>query len=272
MTATDTILTRPALPDPGPAQRRRRALGVVVLALWTLAMVASWWVGPRTASVERFRDAAAHGHVVGWGAPDQAPQPLLSGLAGIRLDESDRLPGRPVLTWTDDTHRAWTTDVTSVLGSRFTAPTDAQDTNAVDAALDHNRGVVGEWVQAQARAVPARSPIPWLGDPTPGSLRGLVSTLPLVWLCLVVWGPVPTRGTRWFWFWFGQLGGVVGLVALAVAEYLRPRPGPAGLAVADRTGRPVPDTLPAGRRTGWWGVLFGLVTGVAVDGLVSLLL
>lgn len=267
MTVVESVLARPALPDPEPARRRRRALGVVVLALWALAVAAAWWVGPRTASVESFRDAAAHGRVVGWDAPDEAPSPLLTGLLGGAV-ASDDLPGRPVLTWTDDRHRAWVTDVGPVLGSRFTAPTDAQDTNAVQAALDHNRPVIGQWVQAQAGTSADRADAVPLTEPAPGWLRLLVGALPLLGLGLVVWGPVPTRGTRWFWFWFGMFAGLVALPVLAVAEYLRPRPGPARLAAVDRTGRAVPETLPAGRRTGWWGVLYGVVVGVLV-GLVE---
>ena len=61
---------------------------------------------------------------------------------------------------------------------------------------------------------------------------------------VVVGGPTPTRGTRWFWIWTLGLTWGLGVVAYAVFELLRP----------GRTARVVGFTgVPQRRLRGWEG-------------------
>ena len=70
-------------------------------------------------------------------------------------------------------------------------------------------------------------------------------------LVVVILGPRPRRGTRWFWFWL--LGGPVsvGIAVFAVAELLRPRYEPEG-------------TLHPKGVAGRWSGLAGFALGVVL--------
>ncbi|NNM47200.1 hypothetical protein [Knoellia koreensis] len=85
--------------------------------------------------------------------------------------------------------------------------------------------------------------------------QAVALALGLVTLLAIIGGPVPTRGTRWFWFWvLGLLWGW-GVVAYAVGELLRPR---APEAVGAESG-----AVPRRRRwSGWEGFAVQLVVGI----------
>lgn len=74
------------------------------------------------------------------------------------------------------------------------------------------------------------------------------------WLLTLVAGPPPVLGTRWYWFWIGLLPFGLGVLAWAYRERWR----------AD-----VPAARP--RRTGWAGLGWWLVGGIAVSIAVAVL-
>ncbi|GEM_PF-5393751 len=78
-------------------------------------------------------------------------------------------------------------------------------------------------------------------------------------VALVLLGPPPTRGTKWFWFWVAPLPLGLGVLAYAVCERVAP-PRPA------RPARPQ-----GGRWSGWagvgWAFLLGLLVSLVRAGL-----
>ena len=89
-----------------------------------------------------------------------------------------------------------------------------------------------------------------------GALLLLLSTL------VVIVGPRPRRGTRWFWFWVvgGPLS--VGVPIFAVAELLRPQYEPVGI---------VHPPGVAGRWSGLAGFAIGVVFSLVGAGVLSAL-
>jgi hypothetical protein len=72
---------------------------------------------------------------------------------------------------------------------------------------------------------------------------------------VVVGGPTPTRGTRWFWFWMLGLTWGQGVVAYAVFELLRP----------GRTARVVGFTgVPRRRLRGWEGFVLQILLSAVI--------
>jgi hypothetical protein len=92
--------------------------------------------------------------------------------------------------------------------------------------------------------------------------QGVGFVVGLVALLVVVGGPVPTRGTRWFWFWMLGVTWGWGVVAYAVFELLRPGRTPRVVGVGGASRR---------RLRGWEGwvlmILLSVLVGVGVGEL-----
>ena len=86
--------------------------------------------------------------------------------------------------------------------------------------------------------------------------------LTVVCTLVVILGPRPRRGTRWFWFWL--VGGPmsVGIAIFAVAELVRPRYEPEGT---------VHPRGVAGRWSGLAGFALGVVLALAGSAVLILL-
>jgi hypothetical protein len=78
--------------------------------------------------------------------------------------------------------------------------------------------------------------------------------LTVVSVVVVILGPRPRRGTRWFWFWLVPSPASVGIAAFAVAELVRPRYEPEGT---------VHPPGVAGRWSGLAGFALGFVLAIA---------
>ncbi|MFV2103649.1 hypothetical protein [Micromonospora sp. LOL_024] len=167
--------------------------GVVRLALvllWLLAAVVSWWTAPREQSYEQARADVAAGHVTAyqWGdswATGGSPR-LWFGASGLRTSSTLG----PLLAWrTPDGRVSWTdTD-------RFDQVTT---TDAVDSASYSGPGAVGVAQDLRAGGLEQRA-----GEVRPlgGAVTGIGLVVTAVFLGVVVAGPAPVLGTRWFWFW-----------------------------------------------------------------------
>ena len=227
----------------------RQVLGWVLLLGWVLWLAAFWVTQPRI-----------------------VPQDFVAG----DLARSDVTAYR-VVTVDQDLRRG---PFSSAEGIDVYAASDDQD-GVVDGAADGRPVTVAYWVDAPVATLRVLD-TNGLSSDTPAALvetfraagvpeaeasrfyRGLPSdriasagaVLLFVGYLVVVLGPRPRRGTRWFWFWIvgGPLS--VGLPIFAVAELLRPR------YEADGTVHP-PGV--AGRWNGLSGFALGVVLSLALS-------
>ncbi|MFG2039111.1 hypothetical protein [Dactylosporangium sp. NPDC048998] len=175
-----------------PAERTWRWWGVLRLALvllWLLAAAMTWWTAPRKQSYDQARTDVAAGRVTAyqWGdrwdvnsPPRWFDTPALRGSGTLG----------PLFVWrTSDGRVRWTDtdnfDQVTITGAvdqgSYSGPGAigiAQDLRA--AGLEHRAGTVQ----------PSISVVTWI-----------VPILAVIFLGVVVAGPAPVRGTRWFWFW-----------------------------------------------------------------------
>ncbi|RKN19943.1 hypothetical protein D7147_13580 [Micromonospora musae] len=221
-----------------------QVLRVVLLVLWICWAASSWWSAPRQASTARARADLSAGRMVsyqwaaGWDntadwswAEDRGL--WLSGRAG------------PLFVWRTGDWRVHYAE----FDRDFTGPTEpgsfdaTQYSGAEAAAFDQ---------LLQSAELDRR----WQGMDSPPPLGNLAALLMLGLLTVLVLGPAPARGTRWFWFWV--LTGVP--FGLGLIWWLgRERPW--------HPAEPAPPTA-VGRdpRDRWYaGLLIGIATSIAAS-------
>ncbi|HYN94759.1 MAG TPA: hypothetical protein VES42_12995 [Pilimelia sp.] len=222
-------------------------LRVAVVLLWLLAAAASWWTGPREQSYDRARADVAAGRVTAyqWGDYWDAGN-ARTWFGPARLHSSGTLG--PLFVWrTPDGRVRWTN--TDHFGR-------VKVMGTVDEVNYSGPGAMGIAQDVRAAGLERRS-----GGVDPfGAGRAFVGLiLGLVFLGVVVAGPAPTRGTRWYWFWLVAAAPY----GLGLLYWLaRERPWSPSAAPAAEAGGP-------DRRSR--GIL-GLGLGVVASILVSLLL
>ena len=238
--------------------RSRKALGWVLLVAWSVWLVAVWVVQPRMVPQGFLADDLAQGRVTsyrvvtvdedGRRGPASGPYRLNVYPAGAdnrevvdgEVVDSD---GRPVTVayWVDS----------PVASLRVLDTNGIPSSTVIDAVAGfRDAGVPEASASVFFRGLPADRAY------NAGSL------LLLATLVVVIMGPRPRRGTRWFWFWL--LGGPLSVVVpvFAVAELIRPRYEPEG------TEHP---TGVAGRWSGLTGWVVGIVLSVGGGWVLSTL-
>lgn len=227
---TDPYAAAPERPRARSGWRERLvvALGGAVVATIAMLLVTAWSTGLRPSTFDQLRADLADGSVVQWYAAEQLESGLLdvasAPSSGVRGDleqagEGEFLPpkGDPlggILVW-----RTWGSP-----GWHVAAQTDvsfvSDDYRA--AASEESAALVA---QLRAAQVPMK-PFEFSQGPP---FQGYVVAGGLLVLVLLVTGPAPRVGTRWFWFWvLVTLPAGLGFVAYAVQELIgiRRRPDP----------------------------------------------
>ncbi|MDI6105672.1 hypothetical protein QLQ12_44535 [Actinoplanes sp. NEAU-A12] len=225
-------------------------LRAALLLMWLVAVAASWWSAPRPAGYEEAKAAIAEQRLTAyqwgdsWDTGDQRPW-----FDGSTL-RSEGNQG-PIFAWRAGDGRVHWID-TGALDATGTAGTVEDGAYSGPGAAGIAQALIAAGVQDRAGAVD--TPSPWIS--------GAGAVLALFFFGVVVGGPAPVTGTRWFWFWliytapFG-LGMVFWL--------LRDRPWSA----AARPARQV-----AGRETrarGWLGLLAGVAASFLLSAVVLVL-
>ena len=158
--------------------RRWRALRLALVLLWLVAAVTAGWTAPREVAYARAQADILDGRVTAyqWGTYWDDDQP-------------GRWFGRPTLVSTQERGPlfAWQLPDGRV---RWT------DTGRVD------DGTASLARAAQSAGLPGpRTRLAPLGR----VVDGISLALGLVFLAVVIRGPAPALGTRWYWFWVGAL-------------------------------------------------------------------
>ncbi|TDC66335.1 hypothetical protein E1258_03105 [Micromonospora sp. KC207] len=175
--------------SPGRAWRWWGALRLALVLLWLLAAVTTWWTAPRKQSYDQARADVAAGRVTAyqwgdrWGvgsSPRWFGTPALQGSGTLG----------PLIAWRTPDGRVHWTD-TDIFGQVTT-------TGAVDQGSYSGPGAVGIAQDLRAAGLEHRAGV----VPSPASAVTWIDLfLAAVVLGVVVAGPAPVRGTRWFWFW-----------------------------------------------------------------------
>ena len=164
-------------------------LRLVLVLLWLLGAATTWWSAPRKQSYDQARADVAAGRVTAyqWGDRWDGDGPR-SWFGAAALKSSGTLG--PLFVWRTADGRTHWIDTANV-GQVTT-------TGAVDETSYSGQGAVGIAQDIRAAGLEDRS-----GDVE--SLGPLLTwigiVLTVVFLGVLVAGPAPTLGTRWFWFW-----------------------------------------------------------------------
>jgi hypothetical protein len=164
-------------------------LRALVLLLWLVAAATNWWIAPRQSTYEQARADIAAGRVAAyqwgdrwenhnsrWWFPDTTMRS--SGTLG------------PLFTWQTGDGRVHWTDSGDFEQVTRTGTVDEKNYAGV--------GAVGLGQDLLAAGLEGRS-----GDldPLGGIIIGVGTVLVLTFLGVLLAGPEPVLGTRWFWFW-----------------------------------------------------------------------
>jgi hypothetical protein len=228
---------------PGTVARSQvfRVLRLVLLGLWVVWAAAAWWTAPRAATVEQASaDAAAH-RIVAHQWTDSFGDASRSSLWFTPLWFTSGVQStQQVLIWRTGFGRVHYTEVQPPTpGSEFSIglPSDFEQLRAL---LPQDSG----------------------GTPVPYFAPVLATVLALICLAILIQGPAPGLGTRWFWFFLGGLPFGLGVLLWLRAE--RPWTEPEPPAPDRKTGQPK-------RYSGLTGLGLTILGGIAISIVVALL-
>jgi hypothetical protein len=187
----DNAVVSISVPATGQVSRRWRIARLGLVLLWVVAAGLSWWTAPQEETYDQAGRDLAAGRVVAYQWGDRWDDDTTQRWFGSRTPASSGSTLGPLFVWrTTDGRVHWV---------------DAGQFDEVDAGPDARYS--GPGATALARDVEARGAgnqtlvVSWLSAVV--SWAGVV--LGLAFLGVVIWGPAPVRGTRWFWFWLGAL-------------------------------------------------------------------
>ncbi|RKN53129.1 hypothetical protein D7193_25455 [Micromonospora costi] len=220
---------------------------LVLVVLWVAWAASSWWSAPRQASTAQASSDLSAGRMLSYRWADGWDS---TGQWGWTSGRAPRSTGRagPLFLWRTGDWRV-----------HYTEFDDGSTTPVFPGSFDATR-YPGPEAAAFDHALQSASQQPrWQGADALQPLRALPMLLLLGILTVLVFGPAPARGTRWFWFWV--LTGVP--LGLGVIWWLaRERPWyPAESPPPGPTGRDP--------RERWY---VGLLIGIATSIVASLLL
>jgi len=233
----------------------RRALGLVLVVGWVIWLAAVWVSQPRLVPQDLLTDELGSGYATSYQVVTVQVDRAAGPFSGpYRIDVTPVAETRDAAVNTDTD-----TDTDTAVDGRPTTIAYWVDSPVADLRVLDPNGLSSDTPAALAAAFRAagvpEADTSGLHRGTPASRVDDAGALLLFFTTLVVvLGPRPRRGTRWFWFWL--VGGplAVGVPIFAVAELLRPRYEPEGT---------VHPSGAAGRWNGLTGFALGFVVALA---------
>lgn len=220
-----------------------RVARIALVGAWCLWAVAAWWSAPRPAEVDDARADIAADRVTVYQWADTWHRPTVS-LWGTVPELRSWGHNGPLFVWRTNEGRTY-----------YAAADAATAEPPLVGAAEPSRPQT-EAIRAAVMASLLDTARPLHGDVRP-AYRYLPMLIGLVCLAVIVLGPAPALGTRWYWFWL-TTGAPLGLGVLAWLAVERPwsaRPGP--------MSEPGVDI----RRRGLRGLLIAVVASVALAAL-----
>ena len=222
----------------GAWPRVRQWLRWVIFGLWVVWAAVAWWSAPRASTVEQARADASADRVVAYEWAESFNNVTTGSLwfTPVEVVSTGQSTG-DVLVWRTGFGR---THHVEVPGFEFSTAGVPTDTEMLTEAFPADRaGLSTAWFA------------PLLGTITA-----------LACLAILIQGPAPGLGTRWFWFWLGLLPFGLGVLLWLRAE--RPWTEPEPPAPDRKTGQPR-------RYGGLTGLLLLILGGILISLLVALL-
>ncbi|BFU44682.1 hypothetical protein [Krasilnikovia sp. MM14-A1004] len=163
-------------------------LRAVVVALWLVAAATAWWTAPRQQSYADARADVDARQIAAYQWGDHWDGNNTRRWFGAASLQSSGKPG-PLFAWRTPGGR-WHWADTTEFGE--VTVTDAEDAKNYD----------GPGAAALAKDLRDAGLENELGDVAPPQLvAGIEIVLGVLFLGVLVFGPAPRRGTRWYWFW-----------------------------------------------------------------------
>lgn len=221
------------------------AARVLLVVAWLGWAGIAWWTAPRAATVDQTRSDVAAGRIDSFARASSVGRDgrFWGDLTAIRTRHDGDL-----LAWRTDSGRV-----------RFTAPD--RDWPRDRQGADPSGSAAGSVIETLTGELRAAGVPEHIGGVDGGRLadRGeqLASLLAGTGVLLVLLGPTPARGTRWFWFWVGMIPFGLGAVSWLALE----RPWSAR--ATELRWRQECGGGPA-RRSGWLGLAFLLLCGIGL--------
>ncbi|WP_412735141.1 hypothetical protein [Krasilnikovia sp. MM14-A1259] len=225
-------------------------LRIAVVLLWLLAAATAWWTAPRQQSYEQATAAVTAGRVTAYQWGDHWDDGSAQRWFGDYSLQSSGTPG-PIFAWrTPDARWHWT-DTGGVV-----VPVDA-----TDAADDQQ--YAGPGAAALTRELKAAGLDDADSDVVlPTAVVAIATVLGLLLLGVLIAGPAPRLGTRWYWFWVITVVPYgLGLLVWVAREHPWSRSAAVELA---------PDGTPR-RDRGFLGLGVGLLSALVISVAVVLL-
>lgn len=243
----------------------RRWLGAVLVGGWTVWIVLLWATQPRLVPPDLLEADLAEGRVTAYRVvvveADQGPWSQWPSGPVVSLPsegEEDRDPGSEVVTGEEP----------------LTVAYRVEGWGGGIRVVDPQRGWLIPYettaLRLRTAGVPEAGGADMARDPGWERARQLDVVLSLSVLVVVVAGPRPVRGTRWFWFWLVGLPLGVGALAFAGLELLRPAVDPGSTGKWPGLAQPASQATPAGlppvedRWRGRTGFLLGVVGSILI--------
>ncbi|ROO61938.1 hypothetical protein EDC02_3898 [Micromonospora sp. Llam0] len=221
-------------------------LRLVIVLLWLVAAATAWWTAPRQHDYDQARADVAAGRVVAYQWGDSWDQSRRGWFDVAELRSSGQLG--PLFGWrTADGRVRWTN--TATFGEVTAATADGGGSYAGPGAAALARDLRAAGLEERVGGVQSAMRV--------GTQIGFV--LLVTFLAVLVGGPAPALGTRWYWFWLVFLA-PFGLGLLWWLGLERPWSGGAALPGVDRR-----------RYTGVLGFAFGLLAALGI-GLLTMVL
>lgn len=220
-----------------------------LLVMWLVAAALSWWSAPRQAGYDEARAAVAGKHLTEYRWGDSWDSDGPRRWFGNPTLRSAGTQG-PIFAWRTDDGRIHWTD-TDDLGDATLTGTVDEDGYSGPGAASIAQDLAAAGLEDRSGAVDAQPP--WV--------TGAEALLILAFLAVVVTGPAPVLGTRWYWFWLTWTAPY----GLGLMFWLfRDRPW-------SRTARPAGKSDTDSRDRGWLGLLTGILASFLLSVVVSVL-
>ena len=263
--------TGPVLPVTYPGGRVAvraavRALAGLLLLGWAVTLAMTVWILPRESTHQQLRADIAAGRVTGY-RPIYA---LTNGRGpwNVTVTGFSSADGSPGIAWSlHDGRTRWASLTGATIDYDSQPPLDTTTLEPGGAVVPPKQvPEVAPLVTALERAGATREP----GGPLPWQdrLQVAAGVIGLGALVLLLAGPPPRRGSKWFWFWASTTISGVGIAAWVVLEHLRP-PEPPAPALGPGLPRREVWLKADGRLTGLSGFVLSLGAGTAMSFVLS---